>query len=263
MYHSHFTGSHYQAGFRWGRLLLNHGNRVLENIPFEITRERIEYGESCVPVYEKYYPEILEEIRGIAQGQKCSLKILQAFLFGMYAVPPQCSCSCFATAGTEGILLGRNSDFFPESRRLNMNVIYRLSEDAIDFTGNTTAFVEMEDGINARGLAAGLTSVFPAVRHPGFNAGILLRYLLEKCGTVTQAVEAVKKIPVGSSCNLILADTTGDIVSMEVNPVKKIFIPAGIKVPGQIMYAPSTGSGIRKCRNTTIRKLTTGFPDHG
>ena len=58
MYHSHFTGSHYQAGFRWGRLLLNHGNRVLESIPFEITRERIEYGESCVPVYEKYYPEI-------------------------------------------------------------------------------------------------------------------------------------------------------------------------------------------------------------
>ena len=226
MYHSHFTGSHYQAGFRWGKLLLNHGNRVLENIPFEITRERIEYGESCVPVYKKYYPEILEEIRGIAQGQKCSLKILQAFLFGMYAVPPQCSCSCFATAGTEGILLGRNSDFFPESRRLNMNVIYRFSGNAIDFTGNTTAFVEMEDGINARGLAAGLTSVFPAVRQPGFNAGILLRYLLEKCGTVTQAVEAVKKIPAGSSCNLILADTTGDIVSMEVNPVKKIFMPA-------------------------------------
>ena len=125
--------------------------------------------------------------------------------------------------------MGRNSVFFPESRRLNMNVIYRLSGDAIDFTGNTTAFVEMEDGINARGLAAGLTSVFPAVRHPGFNAGILLRYLLEKCGTVTQAVEAVKKIPVGSSCNLILADITGTIVSLEVNPVKKIFMPAGDK----------------------------------
>lgn len=110
-----------------------------------------------------------------------------------------------------------------------MNVIYRFSGNAIDFTGNTTAFVEMEDGINARGLAAGLTSVFPAVRQPGFNAGILLRYLLEKCRTVTQAVEEVKKIPAGSSCNLILADTTGDIVSMEVNPVKKIFMPAGDK----------------------------------
>ena len=88
MYHSHFTASHYEAGFRWGRLLLNHGNRLLENIPFEITPERIGYGEACVPVYKKYYPEILEEIRGIAEGQKCSLKILQAFLFGMYAIPP-------------------------------------------------------------------------------------------------------------------------------------------------------------------------------
>ena len=222
MYHSHFTGSHYEAGFRWGRLLLNHGNRVLENIPFEITRERIEYGGSCVPVYKKYYPEILEEIRGIAEGQKCSLKILQAFLFGMYAVPPQCSCSCFAAATAGGILLGRNSDFFPESRRLNMNVIYRLSGDAIDFTGNTIAFVEMEDGINACGLAAGLTSVFPSVRQPGFNAGILLRYLLEKCRNVPEAAEAVKKLPAGSSCNLILADPEGNIASMEVNPEKKI-----------------------------------------
>lgn len=223
MYHSYFKGSHYEAGFRWGRLLLDHDNMILKNIPFYITDKRIKYGEACIPVYQKYYPEILEEIRGIADGQKCSLKILQAFLLGMYAIPPQCHCSCFATATANTVLMGRNCDFLPESRRLNMNVIYRLSDSAIDFTGNTTAFVEIEDGINARGLAGGLTSVFPTVRQPGFNAGILLRYLLEKCGTVREAIDAVKMLPVGSSQNFILADANGNIVSMEINSVKKIF----------------------------------------
>ena len=43
MYHAHFRGTHYEAGFRWGSLLLKHKNIILENIPFEITQERIDY----------------------------------------------------------------------------------------------------------------------------------------------------------------------------------------------------------------------------
>ena len=58
MYHAHFRGTHYEAGFRWGSLLLKHKNIILENIPFEITQERIDYALSCLPIYEKYYHEI-------------------------------------------------------------------------------------------------------------------------------------------------------------------------------------------------------------
>ena len=46
MYHAHFRGTHYEAGFRWGSLLLKHQNIILENIPFEITQERIDYALS-------------------------------------------------------------------------------------------------------------------------------------------------------------------------------------------------------------------------
>ncbi len=52
MYHAHFRGTHYEAGFRWGSLLLKHKNIILENIPFEITQERIDYALSCLPLYE-------------------------------------------------------------------------------------------------------------------------------------------------------------------------------------------------------------------
>lgn len=86
MYHAHFRGTHYEAGFRWGSLLLKHKNIILENIPFEITRERIDYALSCLPIYEKYYHEIVEEIQGLADGQQCDVRILQAVLFSMYSI---------------------------------------------------------------------------------------------------------------------------------------------------------------------------------
>mgnify|MGYP000049065478 CR=1 FL=1 len=38
MYHAHFRGTHYEAGFRWGSLLLKHKNIILENIPLKSRR---------------------------------------------------------------------------------------------------------------------------------------------------------------------------------------------------------------------------------
>ena len=40
----------------------------LINILFVITEERKEFAKLCVPIYQKYYPEILEEIKGIPDG---------------------------------------------------------------------------------------------------------------------------------------------------------------------------------------------------
>lgn len=215
MYHTHFRGTHYEAGFQWGSLLFKHKNIILEHIPFEITEERMEYAMSCIPIYQQYYPEIFEEILGLAHGQDSDFRILQAVLFSMYAIPPVCQCSCFAVSDGEHILLGRNSDFLTELEKQNMNVIYRLSDGAYSFTGNTTAFVEMEDGVNEHGLAIGLTSVFPVSRKPGFNAGLLLRYVLEKCRSVPEAIAAVRRLPIGSAQTFTLADAGGNMAVVE------------------------------------------------
>ncbi|MBS6397556.1 MAG: linear amide C-N hydrolase [Clostridiales bacterium] len=228
MYHAHFKGTHYEAGFRWGSLLLKHQNIILDKIPFEITKERIEYALSCIPIYEKFYPEILDEIQGLADGQHCDVHVLQAVLFSMYSMPPTCNCSCFASVTKEGILLGRNSDFLTAIEKLNQNVIYRLTDGAYSFTGNTTAFIEIEDGINEYGLAIGLTSVYPFRKQPGFNAGLLLRYLLEKCKNVSEAIFLLNSLPIASAQTLTLADLTGDIAVVESNSVKiKIVRPEG------------------------------------
>ena len=217
MYHAHFRGTHYEAGFRWGSLLLKHKNIILENIPFEITQERIDYALSCLPIYEKYYHEIVEEIQGLADGQQCDVRILQAVLFSMYSMPPSCNCSCFAFTTEQEILLGRNSDFLTEIERLNQNVVYKLTDGVYSFTGNTTAFIEIEDGVNEHGLAVGLTSVYPNQCKPGFNAGMIVRYLLEKCRNVSEAVSCLYQLPIASAQTLTLADTMGAIAVIECN----------------------------------------------
>lgn len=218
MYHAHLRGTHREAGFRWGSLLLKHKNILTGHIPFDITAERMEYAMACEPVYRRYYPEILEEIWGLSEGQQCDGQILKTVLFSMYAIPPFSCCSCFAVSDGENALLGRNSDFLTELEKLNMNVIYRLSDGAYAFTGNTTAFVEMEDGVNEHGLAAGLTTVAPFVRRPGFNAGLLLRYLLEKCRSVPEAIAALNSIPIASPLTLTMADASGSIAVAECLP---------------------------------------------
>ncbi len=220
MYHKHFKGTHYNCGLSYGSVLFNHGISILKNIPFKITDKHESFAQSCVPIYKEYFPQIIEEIEGIAHGQRCSEKSIQNLLFSMYAIIPQCFCSCFAVSNGKSIILGRNSDFLPSLKKFNTNVIYKFSGGSFSFMGNTTAFVEMEDGINEHGLALGLTSVYPKYIKSGFNAGLLLRFLLEKCKTVNDVADCVKNIPIGSCQTITAADKSGSIALIECSPFK-------------------------------------------
>lgn len=215
MYHHIFSWNHYDIGFQWGSLLAANSNFILENIPFPLDGERTGFSEKCLPLYKQYFPEILEEIQGIADGQSCAASKIHAFLFSMYALPPACHCSCFAVSAKRQILLGRNSDFLTMLEETNRNVIYDFETGSYAFTGNTTAFVQMEDGINEKGLAVGLTSVFPRMIKPGLNAGMLLRYFLEKCTCTEHALEELKRLPVSSAQTIIFADISGNIALAE------------------------------------------------
>mgnify|MGYP001771266488 FL=1 len=221
MIQERFVGNHYECGFRFGSLLAERGNFILEQIPFSITEERLQFAAACLPVYKKYFPKILEEIRGIAEGQRCPAERLQAVLFSMYAMPPACRCSCFAVSNGTEILFGRNSDFLTELQDNNRNVQYCFSDGSHAFYGNTTSFVQMEDGVNEKGLAAGLTSVYPPsgasgpLIAPGMNAGLLLRFFLERCASVEEALAWLKRLPVSSAQTFTLADAGGKIAVAE------------------------------------------------
>lgn len=220
MIHLQVQGNHSQTGQQWGSLLREAGVKILNHIPFPITRERVEYAEACLPIYRQYDPALLEELEGLAAGQDCEVQLLQAVLFSMYAIPPACHCSCFAVAEGDEILFSRNSDFLPALEDHNTNIVVGRTGGGYSFTGNTTSFLQMEDGVNQKGLAVGLTSVSPTEIKPGFNAGLLVRYLLENCGTVPEALEKLKILPIGSAQTLTLADAKGNLAVVECNAVR-------------------------------------------
>ncbi|MBS7020816.1 MAG: linear amide C-N hydrolase [Firmicutes bacterium] len=216
MYHGRFKKSHYEAGYHWGNLLYQNGKVISDNHTFMITKEREEFAQACIPIYETYYPEILEEVKGLADGQRESHLSFYTFLFSMYCFEFDNHCTCFALKDKENILFGRNSDFLVSLEKLYMNVLYHL-DNSYAFQGNTTAFIEMEDGMNEHGLAVGLTFIYPTITKPGFNAGMLVRYLLEKCKTTEEAITCLKKLPIASQQTLTIADRKGDLVVIECN----------------------------------------------
>ena len=162
----------YEAGHTFGQ---NFDMQTLP--PFLFDGQRMEFGKACLQICRRVYPSVVEEMEGIAQGAGMELEKLSAFLFGIYAFPPFQGCSCFAAADEEEIFFGRNSDFLPAAKEQSLSSIYKI-EGKKSFLANSTTPVQVEDGVNEDGLAVGLTFLFPTVRKPGLNAGLLVRYLL-------------------------------------------------------------------------------------
>ena len=182
---------------------------LLGEIPFPLTQDRFDFALSCLPLYEKHYPGIILEIQSLAKGLEVDERILFALFFSMYAIVPTSHCSCIAVRDEENVFLGRNSDFYIPMKDLNSHFIYD------DYYGNSTAFLELEDGRNKAGLAIGFTSVFPHNPKPGLNSGLILRLLLEKADSVKSAIAILESIPIASSQTYMLADKRGHIAYVE------------------------------------------------
>jgi len=219
MYHSRFKGSHYDAGYKYGNIIYNKGVKFEDFLKLDFikfTQEKINFGKKCIVECQRVYPEILEEIKGTADGMKADFEDLASFIFCIYCFQYNNWCTCFAFKDKNNIVLGRNSDFLIKIKKGYESTFYNL-DNSYSFIGNNTAMIQMEDGVNIHGLAVGLTFIFPTVLKPGLNAGLLVRYILEKCRTVREAVGHLKKMPISSSQTLTMIDKTGDMALVECN----------------------------------------------
>lgn len=213
MYHTVWKGNHYQAGFNYGSMLLN---QHIDTKYYKREEKCALFAKKCIPIYEKFYPEILQEIRGFSDGIQISWEYIATFLFSMYCFVFDNKCSCFAFCSNGKTILAKNSDFAIFAEKMCDSVYYHM-DGGYRFVGNTTAWTEIEDGINEHGLSAALTFVYPTKIAYGFNAGMIVRYILEKCKTVQDAVQALQKLPIASAQTITLADKGGNIAIVECN----------------------------------------------
>lgn len=74
------------------------------------------------------------------------------------------------------------------------------------------------DGINEDGLVASLTYGGGRAQGRGFAIILMLRYVLETCRSVKEAIAALSRIPVALSQNVIVLDRSGDYATLFLGP---------------------------------------------
>jgi predicted choloylglycine hydrolase len=221
MYKPRFRGKHYDFGYRFGSLIYQRG--VKPEKYFKLTHQRRQFGDECASICKNVFPEVMEEIRGLADGTRIPFRDFASFIFCMYCFEFQNWCTCFACKDKENIIFGRNSDFATSIQGQYESAFYRPL-GGYSFIGNSTAMVQMEDGINEHGLAAGLTFINLKVVKPGLNAGLVLRYFLEKCRNVKEALDCLPGIPLSSAQTFILVDKRGEMAVVESNCKKTVVL---------------------------------------
>lgn len=216
MRHPTIRGTYYDMGYQYGMVRYKNGFRVPES-----SREELFFASRCEAEIKRVFPEILQEIRGLADACRASYEQAAAMLFNIGAFKAKPKCSIFASFASSDVLVGRNYDFFYSFKKYNESYLTCPEKDYWSL-GHTDIFIGRDDGINEKGLAIAMTSVSPNLsesRH-GMTFCIAVRCVLDKCSNVKEGVKILTDLQHISTFNFLLADKEGNMAVVEASPEK-------------------------------------------
>lgn len=163
-------------------------------------------------------------------------------LFLSFWSPPRylVHCSQAVLVDDQGPLLIRNYDLDP---KLNESTLLSTNWRGRRVVGMVEGIVGLADGMNDAGLAASLTFGGRTIRSNGFGIPLIIRYILEMCADVQQAVEALRAVPSHMSYNVTVADAAGAWAT--------------------VMMAPDRPAIVTRTPFTTNHQLGVEWPRHG
>ncbi len=212
MYHPTIRGTYYDMGLKYGTVLYKHGFRVTEQ-----PAEKLEFGKKSEKEVRRVFPEILEEIKGFAEGCHAQYEHLAAFMMGIGAFKAEPMCSAFAAASGSDVVIGRNYDFFYSFKKFTESYL-TLPEGGYTSLGHSDVFIGREDGINEKGLAIAITGVHGKTEKPGVSFCLATRATLDKCANVQEAVRLLTDTRPTAAFNFLLADKEGGMAVVEASP---------------------------------------------
>ena len=225
MYHPRFSGNHYEMGRKMGNIL----RRNNAQFPIKLDPFQIKHGRECTELLKKHFPEAADEIQGVTDTIGYDNDLFTSWMMCMGSCLDiengDCvearGCTAFSFTHNDQFYHARNNDLPPFLKKISKSVFYR-PQNGNSFILNTSSFINGEEGMNNCGLVAAMTFVLPKLDEikPGINSVFLVRYILEKCKTVDEGIRVLKKLPIASSCNIILTDKSGKMVVAECNPLK-------------------------------------------
>src|SRR5947209_743341 len=185
------------------------------------------YAENFIPVIAHYAPQLLQEIRGIAEGSRHDLReivAINARTEMMYGANPLPECTAIGVStiasADRHIRLAQNWDWHPSlAGALILWVLRR--EDGPDLLTLTEAGIVGKIGINAAGLAMCINLLVSTSdsRGPAVPMHILLRHILDTASSTEEAISLIGSTPRCTSCNHLLIDRAGALVSVEATPL--------------------------------------------
>ena len=198
-------------GLKYGASLKKRG--------FQLPRlddDRRTLGLQCEAEVRRVFPEILEEIRGLANGMQEQYEAVAAFLLTIgYGKPV--GCSSFACADDSRVVFGRNYDFYLRLAKYTESYITR-PKGAHTSLANTDIFLGREDGVNEEGVAISIHFVAAQLGTPGINFPIAVRYVLDRCSNAAEAVDFLTHVKFMTANNYLVADKGGEMAVIEASP---------------------------------------------
>lgn len=141
---------------------------------------------------------------------------LAARLLSIYRPPPYlAACTQGAWTGVGGPALVRNYDYAP-SRLEGLIWHSRLLERRV--ISMSDCLWGVLDGMNDAGLAVSLTFGGRRVVGDGFGIPLILRYVLETCGTSAEAQQVLGRVPCNLAHNVTVVDGGGAVVTAYLSP---------------------------------------------
>jgi len=154
--------------------------------------------------------EVYEQLVELAGGGDLAARFLS-----MVQPPPYLS-GCSQAVWTRGApMLVRNYDY--TAARLE-GLIWSTGWTGRRVIGTSDCLWGLLDGMNEDGLAVSLTFGGRRPIGQGFGIPLIVRYLLETCTTVPEAIATLERLPLHLAHNLTMVDATGEFVTAYLAP---------------------------------------------
>jgi predicted choloylglycine hydrolase len=169
----------------------------------------------CRAALRRHMPELMPQYE-----RACALvgddELAHCVISHYRPLPPVGGCTQAVWLGSGGPALIRNYDFpievvsdrFETTRWSSRRLIAKAQRP----------WGGCLDGMNDEGLVASLTAGGGQTRGLGFSVILILRYLLETCGNVKEAIEALRRIPIAATQNVTLLDRSGAYATLFLGP---------------------------------------------
>lgn len=173
---------------------------------------------SCVEQLEEHMPELMPIYHQVVE--RAGGGDLAARYLSLYNPPPFMSGCTQVAWNKKPYSLIRNYDYNPKW----FEGVMMKTEWLKPVIGISDCNWGLLDGMNADGLAISLTFGGRKISGDGFGIPIIMRYVLETCKDVPQAVSTLLRLPSHMSYNVTLLDKSGKFKTIYLTPDKGPYV---------------------------------------